>query len=127
MDNKILEVNNKVFDDNKQIFKDYLDKDFTGYCELLKNENYVNSITGLCFTKGQKITIEAEITDSYFSSMLSMAINGHSQFGNSSGLDIMGMKIETIHFRSAAVFNEQENAILQEAAKILKNKLNPNE
>jgi hypothetical protein len=119
------EFSEKSISDHIQIFNEFTDRD--AVIEALSNPHYIDGLSqGQAFAKGRTITIEAEVTDSLFSSLIFKAMYGKSH-ADGKQLEVMGLRINTIHFKGAAVFSELEQQVLQNAAAILKAKLDPND
>lgn len=120
---RIIKYNEKAITDHLKLFSIFMSRGHV--VEQLNNPHLMERIDYSCLIEGHKITIDATVKDSLFSSLLMTAMYGKSDFDDAPLL-LAGLEINSISFKGATHFNDNELSVIMAATEILKNKLNPN-
>lgn len=110
---KVLEVNKKAIEDSINFFEGVSE---AGVKESLENLSKINqedldNMSMIYFTRGKKLWLEVTVEDSYMSSLLFKWLH------NQSRPHLMGCSLDSIHFSMPSEFTEEEKRAIRELYK----------
>jgi hypothetical protein len=118
-EDKIIEYNEKAFADTRQLFEsiseERLEK-FMDNCNQLP-DNDLSFMKSAFPSKGKRLYLEVVVEDTYLGSKVFDWLYSKSNFDNSNGLSVFGLKLDAIHHSMPNGYTEEEKYLIKELYK----------
>ena len=113
-ENKVLEHNEKSFNDTIQLFSRVKEDNIENTIRLTgENPHYKDVLTSQFFDKGRTIWLELKVEDSYLSGLIMSWMYSKSNHDEKSGLQAFGCTLQSIMFSKPSGYSDQEKEAIR--------------